>query len=71
VRDCTRQGTYTFRLHADYGYGAFVGVDGAEFQGGDWAHSRSIEMAPMTLGPGEHETLFVGHGLRSTNLELF
>ena len=42
VRACNRQGTYTFRLHADYGYGAFVGVDGAEFQGGDWAHSRSI-----------------------------
>ena len=54
-RGCDCQGTYTFRLHADYGYGAFVGVDGAEFQGGDWAHSRSIEMAPMTLGPGEHE----------------
>lgn len=48
-------GTYTFSLHADYGHGAFIGVDGAEFTGGDWAHSRQIEMDPVMLSAGEHE----------------
>jgi hypothetical protein len=47
--------TYTFSLTADYGHGAFIGVDGAEFTGGEWAHSRQIEMEPVMLSAGEYE----------------
>ena len=46
-------GTYSFRLHADYGRGAFVGIDGAEFTPGDiYTH---IQTAPQSLGAGDHE----------------
>jgi len=50
-------GTYSFRLHADYGRGAFVGIDGAEFTPGDiYTH---IQTAPQSLGAGEHDRYFV------------
>ena len=46
-------GTYTFRLHADYGLGAYIGTDGSEFTGGNtWGH---VEMDPVSLSAGEHE----------------
>merc|ERR1712072_1093374 len=42
-----------FRLHADYGLGAYIGTDGSEFTGGNtWGH---VEMDPVSLSAGEHE----------------
>jgi hypothetical protein len=41
-------GTYVFRMHADYGLGAYIGVDGAEFTGGGtWGHARSGLVLPQ------------------------
>ena len=31
----TQAGTFTFRMHADYGLGSFIGVDGAEHTPGN------------------------------------
>ena len=45
-------GMYTFRMHADYGLGAYVGVDGAEFTDSTWGH---VEIEPASLSSGEHE----------------
>jgi hypothetical protein len=45
-------GTYTFRMHADYGLGAYVGVDGASFTDSTWGH---VELDPVSLSSGEHE----------------
>ena len=45
-------GMYTFRMHADYGLGAYVGVDGAEFTDSTWGH---VEIEPVSLSSGEHE----------------
>ena len=45
-------GTYTFRMHADYGLGAYVGVDGAAFTDSTWGH---VELDPVSLSAGEHE----------------
>jgi len=43
-------GTYTFRQHADYGTGAFVGVDGATVQAATWGH---LNLDPQSLAAGE------------------
>ena len=46
-------GLYTFRIHADYGLGSFIGVDGAEHTPGNtWGH---LQLAPTTLTAGDHE----------------
>ena len=46
-------GTYMFRMHADYGMGSFIGVDGAEFSPGNtWGH---VQLDPVSLTPGDHE----------------
>ena len=46
-------GQYTFRMHADYGLGSFIGVDGAEHTPGNaWGH---LQTDPMTLAAGDHE----------------
>jgi len=46
-------GQYQFRMHADYGLGSFIGVDGAEHTPGNtWGH---LQMAPATLTSGDHE----------------
>lgn len=46
-------GTFTFRQHADYGLGSFIGVDGAEHTPGNaWGH---LQLAPATLTLGDHE----------------
>ena len=46
-------GTYHFRMHADYGQGSFIGVDGAEHTTGDiWGH---VLMNALQLTPGNHE----------------
>jgi hypothetical protein len=46
-------GTYHFRMHADYGTGSFIGVDGAEHTTGDiWGH---VLMNALQLTPGNHE----------------
>ena len=48
-----QQGTFTFRIHADYGLGSFIGVDGAEHTpGNSWGH---LQLAPSTLTAGDHE----------------
>ena len=45
-------GTYTFRMHADYGLGSFIGVDGAEHTTGDiWGH---VNVEDIRLGEGDH-----------------
>ena len=46
-------GTYTFRMHADYGLGSFIGVDGAEHTPGNtWGH---VQTDPVFLTAGDHE----------------
>ena len=46
-------GLYTFRMHADYGLGSFIGVDGAEHTPGNvWGH---LQLQPSTLTAGDHE----------------
>ena len=46
-------GIYTFRIHADYGLGAFIGVDGAEHTPGNtWGHMQSD---PVQMVVGDHE----------------
>ena len=46
-------GTYTFRMHADYGLGSFIGVDGAEnTPGNTWGH---VQSDPVSLTTGDHE----------------
>jgi hypothetical protein len=47
------QGQYSFRMHADYGLGSFIGVDGAEHTPGNtWGHLQSD---PVSLTMGDHE----------------
>jgi hypothetical protein len=46
-------GSYSFRMHADYGLGSYVGVDGAEFTPGNIYNH--IQTAPQSLSLGEHE----------------
>ena len=59
-------GTYTFRLHADYGLGAYIGTDGSEFTGGNtWGH---VEMDPVSLSAGEHEFESLVSALRTRGL---
>jgi hypothetical protein len=51
-------GTYSFRVHGDYGSGAFMGVDGAEFTPGDiWGH---VNVDAAALAPGDHEFDILG-----------
>jgi hypothetical protein len=46
-------GTFTFRQHADYGLGSFIGVDGAEHTPGNaWGH---LQLDPASLTQGDHE----------------
>ena len=46
-------GQYTFRMHADYGLGSFIGVDGAEHTPGNvWGH---LQLQPTTMTAGDHE----------------
>ena len=46
-------GQYSFRMHADYGLGSFIGVDGAEHTPGNtWGHLQSD---PVMLTAGDHE----------------
>ena len=46
-------GSYTFRFHADYGLGSFIGVDGAEHTPGNtWGH---LQTDPAQLSAGDHE----------------
>ena len=44
---------FTFRMHADYGLGSFIGVDGAEHTPGNtWGH---LQTDPVMLTAGDHE----------------
>jgi hypothetical protein len=46
-------GTYSFRMHADYGRGGYMGVDGATYTGGNvYSH---VETGALSLSAGEHE----------------
>jgi hypothetical protein len=50
-------GVFTFRMHADYGLGSFIGVDGAEHTPGNtWGHLQS-DPAMLTAGDHEFEAL--------------
>ena len=53
----TTPGDYTFRIHADYGSGSFMGVDGAEYTPGDlWGHAN-IDATSLTAGQHEFDVL--------------
>ena len=43
-------GDYVFRLHADYGSGSFMGVDGAEYTPGDIYGHVQIDASTLTAG---------------------
>ena len=50
-------GDYTFRMHADYGLGSFMGVDGAEFTPGNtWGHVN-VDASALTAGTHEFDVL--------------
>ena len=50
-------GTYSFRMHADYGSGSFMGVDGAEYTPGDiWGHVN-VDATSLTAGNHEFDVL--------------
>ena len=50
-------GDYSFRMHADYGAGSFMGVDGAEYTPGDiWGHVN-VDAAALTAGNHEFDVL--------------
>eukprot|EP01046_Picozoa_sp_COSAG06_P032489 COSAG06_NODE_3250_length_5615_cov_15.071972_3_plen_672_part_00 len=54
---CNVPGSYNFRYHADFGSGAFIGVDGAEHTPGNtWGHLTLSNQA-LTLGDHEFEAL--------------
>jgi hypothetical protein len=51
------QGEYNFRVHADYGMGAFIGVDGAEHTPGNtWRHLQ-LNAGDLAVGSHEFEAL--------------
>ena len=51
-------GMYHFRMHADYGRGTFIGIDGAERTGGNtWGHLLMTGGTAMTVGDHEFEAL--------------
>ena len=51
-------GTYSFRLHADYGLGAYLGVDGATHTPGNiFGH---VVTSPAALTAGDHEFEILG-----------
>ena len=50
--ECNYRGTYHFRMHADYGMGSHIGVDGAEHSPGNlWGH---IMVGDVSLNIGDH-----------------
>ena len=50
---CHFAGVYHFRMHADYGMGSFIGVDGAEHTPGNlWGH---VQADNVNLVQGDHE----------------
>ena len=54
---CNVPGSYNFRYHADFGSGAFIGVDGAEHTPGNtWGHLTLSNQA-LLLGDHEFEAL--------------
>ena len=51
-------GDFQFRLHADYGTGSFIGVDGSEYTPGSlWGH---INVDGTSLTAGDHEFGILG-----------
>ena len=51
-------GQYQFRMHADFGLGSFIGVDGAEHTPGNhWGH---LQLEPKKLNKGDHEFEVLG-----------
>jgi hypothetical protein len=50
---CHFAGTYHFRMHADYGMGSFIGIDGAEHTPGNiWGHLSAND---VNLREGDHD----------------
>jgi hypothetical protein len=50
-------GNYNFRMHADYGSGSFMGVDGAEYTPGNiWGHVN-VDATALTTGNHEFDVL--------------
>ncbi len=50
-------GDFAFRLHADYGMGSFIGIDGAEYTPGNlWGH-MNVDGASLTAGDHEFDIL--------------
>lgn len=51
-------GDFGFRLHADYGSGSFIGVDGSEYTPGNlWGH---VNVDATSLTAGDHEFGILG-----------
>ena len=50
-------GAYSFRMHADYGLGAYIGVDGAEFTPGNTYGHVETTVAVLAMGDHEFESL--------------
>ena len=51
-------GDYMFRLHADYGMGSFIGIDGSEYTPGSlWGH---VNVDGTSLTAGDHEFGILG-----------
>jgi hypothetical protein len=51
-------GDFAFRLHADYGMGSFIGVDGSEYSPGNlWGH---VNVDGTSLSAGDHEFGILG-----------
>ena len=50
---CSQLLCSNFRMHADFGRGGYIGVDGATFTGGNiYSH---VQTGPVSLSAGEHE----------------
>jgi hypothetical protein len=50
-------GDFAFRLHADYGLGSFVGVDGSAYTPGDTYGHIAIDATALTAGEHEFDVL--------------
>ena len=50
-------GSYTFRMHADYGMGSFIGVDGATRTPGNLYGHITLPTVALTVGDHEFESL--------------
>ena len=53
----TTPGDYSFRMHADYGLGSFIGVDGSSYTPGNIYGHISVDGTALTAGEHEFDAL--------------